>query len=211
MFRETSQPAKPFKERRMRTLSSRIPASLSRPLVIGAILVALMVVSRSHYFPALRAALPSTSWAVFFLAGVYLRPRWFLPVLLLLAGALDVLAIGWGNVSDYCLTIAYAALVPAYAVLWFGGRWFAGEMALGRGAMVRLVASALVATFACEIISSGSFYFSSGRFADPTIAGFGERLVQYFPHSLAAMVVWVTVASLVQAAFQARRLQPSAH
>ena len=166
-----------------------------------------MLFRSGHYFPALRAALPSTSWAVFFLAGVYLRPRWFLPVLLLLAGALDVLAIGWGNVSDYCLTIAYAALVPAYAVLWFGGRWFAGEMALGRGTMMRLVASAFVATFACEIISSGSFYFSSGRFADPTLAGFGERLVQYFPHSLAAMALWVTLAALSRALVQARSPQ----
>ena len=191
----------------MRNQSSSIPSSLSRPLVIGAVLVALMVVSRGHYFPALRAALPSTSWAVFFLAGVYLRPRWFLPVLLLLAGALDVLAIGWGHVSDYCLTIAYAALVPAYAALWLGGRWFASEVALGRGTMARLAASAFVATFACEIISSGSFYFSSGRFADPTLAGFGERLVQYFPHSLAAMALWVTLAALSRALVQARSPQ----
>jgi hypothetical protein len=200
VLRRNSQPARTFKEHSMRNLSAS-----SRQLLIGAVLVALMVVSRGHYFPALRAALPSTSWAVFFLAGLYLQPRWFLAALLLLAGVLDVLAIGWGNVSDYCMTIAYAALLPAYAALWLGGRWFANEVAQGRGTMVRLAATAFTATLGCEIISSGSFYFSSGRFADPTLAGFGERLVQYFPHSLAAMAVWVALAVLVRAALQSRR------
>ena len=47
----------------MRNHSSSIPSSLSRPLVIGAVLVALMVVSRGHYFPALRAALKVNSEA----------------------------------------------------------------------------------------------------------------------------------------------------
>jgi hypothetical protein len=179
--------------------------SNKQQMVIGTVLVVLMIVSRGHFLPALSAALPSTSWAVFLVAGIYLRPKWALGGLLALAVLLDAMAIGWGNVSDYCVSVAYAALLPAYGSLWLAGRWFARRATEGMQDVGLLAATALSATAVCEVISSGSFYFYSGRFAEPTLAGFGERLVQYFPHSLAAMAVWVTLAALAHAAFLVNR------
>lgn len=179
--------------------------SRNHQIVIGAVLVALMVASRGHFVPALRSALPSASWAVFFVAGIYLRPRWVIAGLLLLAVLLDCMAIGWGNVSDYCVSVAYAALIPAYGTLWLAGRWFARSATEGTRDIALLGATALSATAVCEVISSGSFYYYSGRFADPTLGGFGERLVQYFPHSLASMAIWVTLAALTHAALVVNR------
>ncbi len=49
--------------------------------VIGITLVLLLIGTRGHHFATLYD-LPGASWAVFFLAGVYLRLRWALPGLL---------------------------------------------------------------------------------------------------------------------------------
>ena len=54
----------------------------------GAALLLLLAGTRGQHFATVHS-LPSASWAVFFLAGVYLRPRWVLPVLLALLWALD--------------------------------------------------------------------------------------------------------------------------
>lgn len=47
-----------------------------------------------------------------------------------------------------------------------------------------------------EILSSGGFYFLGGRFADPTLAGFVPRLIDYFPLTLESTLVWTAVAVL---------------
>ncbi|MGH8472507.1 MAG: hypothetical protein ACREVJ_08675, partial [Gammaproteobacteria bacterium] len=54
-------------------------------LAIGLTLALLMAATRSHHFAA-TLHLPDASWAVFFLAGFYLRPLWVFPALLALAG-----------------------------------------------------------------------------------------------------------------------------
>ena len=45
--------------------------------LIGFILIILMIATREYHFAALHS-LPGASWAVFFLAGVYLRSSWSL-------------------------------------------------------------------------------------------------------------------------------------
>ena len=163
---------------------------------IGAALVVLMTISRGYHFPTLQNILPSASWAVFFLAGVYLRPAWVFGGLLACAAVIDCVAIGWVGVSDFCVSPAYVALIPAYGALWFAGRWYAGRYDFKASTLLTLAASVLVGTLTCELISSGSFYFFSGRFTDLSIAEFGNRLVKYFPHSLGSMVFWVTAAAI---------------
>ncbi len=64
----------------MLTLSKR------NQILIGLVLVALMVATGGHHYPAVRHMLPSASWAVFFLAGVYLRPVFADPTLVEFAG-----------------------------------------------------------------------------------------------------------------------------
>ncbi|MEO8341354.1 MAG: hypothetical protein ABI604_16885 [Nitrospirota bacterium] len=55
--------------------------SVRTQLMIGISLATLMGVTRGYHFTVLEQ-LPSASWAVFFLAGVYLTSRWVFPVLL---------------------------------------------------------------------------------------------------------------------------------
>lgn len=63
----------------MLTLSTRYQ------IIIGLVLALFMVITRGHHFASLQNV-PSASWAVFFLAGVYLRSAWSMPGFLLLPG-----------------------------------------------------------------------------------------------------------------------------
>lgn len=167
--------------------------------MIGLGLVVLMVMTRGHHFASV-AALPAASWAVFFLAGVYLRSVWVFPALLAAAGLLDVAAITWGGVSSFCVTPAYAFLMPAYGALWLAGRWYAGRHSEQWRSLIALGASVLLGALICELLSSGGFYFLSGRFAQPGLTEFGNRLLQYFPASLSNLVCYVGLATLIHVA-----------
>ena len=50
-------------------------------VAIGIVLVLLVAMTRGSHFSLVN--LPSASWAVFFLAGVLLKPRWVFPLLFL--------------------------------------------------------------------------------------------------------------------------------
>ena len=171
------------------------------------LLFVLLAVTRGHHFPTLAQLLPSASWAVFFLAGMYLRPAWTLPALLGVAGLLDYATIAWGGVSDFCVSPAYIALLPAYSALWLAGHWYAGRHRLKPATLLSLSAAVLVGTAVCELLSSGGFYFFSGRFTAPTLLGFAERFVVYFPRSLHSILFWVVVAALAHATVLTLRVQ----
>jgi hypothetical protein len=83
-----------------------------------------MAATRSDHFAG-ELHLPDASAAVFFLAGVYLRPMWMLSALLVEAAFIDYLAIAVGGVSSFCISPAYGFLLPAYGALWLAGRWYA--------------------------------------------------------------------------------------
>ncbi|HSH29009.1 MAG TPA: hypothetical protein VK971_03790 [Thiohalobacter sp.] len=169
---------------------------------IGLLLALLMIATRGHHVATLQH-LPSASWAVFFLAGVYLRPAWTLPILLCLAGALDFAAINRGGVSSFCVTPAYAFLLPAYGSLWLAGRGYARRHRDRPGSLLPLTGHVLGGALVCELFSSGGFYFFGGRYADPTLAEFGSRLMQYFPATLDNLVFYVGIALMVHLALVA--------
>ncbi|GGO81451.1 hypothetical protein GCM10011348_20520 [Marinobacterium nitratireducens] len=168
-------------------------------LGLGLGLALLMLATRGHHFASLEN-LPSASWSVFFLAGFYLRSKWAFLALMVEAVLLDVVAVGFQGVSDFCVSAAYPMLLPAYGALFLGGRWFAGQYRPQLSALLPLVLSVLVASSLCQLISSGSFYFFSGRFADPTLAELGQRLLRYGPRSLASMGFYIGTAALLHAA-----------
>lgn len=176
-------------------------APARRPqLAIATALVLLMTASRGHHLASL-AHLPGASWAVFFLAGAYLRPRWALPALLGLAFSLDYVAIAWQGVSDFCVSAAYVALIPAYAALWGAGRLYAARHSDTVRTLPWLALCAFGGVVVCELISSGSFYFFSGRFAEPTLAVFAERLATYLPGDLGNAAFWIVMATGVHTCF----------
>jgi hypothetical protein len=172
--------------------------TLSRPTqwALLALLAALMTLTRGQHFASLDA-LPSASWAVFFLAGVLLRPTWVFPALFAFAFTLDVTAIGWAGVSDHCFTPAYAALVPAYGSLWLAGQWYARRHRDQLFSVLPLAFSVSVGAGVCYLFSGGGFYFFSGREADPTLLGFLPRIAEYLPRYFSNLSLYVGTAALI--------------
>ncbi|WP_346926435.1 hypothetical protein [uncultured Arthrobacter sp.] len=165
-------------------------------LVVGFSLAILVIATRGQHFATLHN-LPGASWAVFFLAGAYLRPAWALPALLGLVWFLDFAAFTWGGASGFCLTPAYAFLLPAYASLWIAGRWYATRYRFAWGTLTPLAGAVITGAAVCQLFSSGGFYFFSGRFAEPTLVEFGARLAKYFPSYLGSLVFYVAIAAVV--------------
>ena len=168
--------------------------------MIGCCLVLLLSATRNTHFASI-THLPEASWAVFFLLGVYLSAPLPLVLLLAWAGILDYVAIHWNGVSSFCVSPAYVLLIPAYTCLWMAGRWFAQAYVFQWRGLFKLVGAALVGASLCELLSSGGFYFFSGRFEAPNLAEFGQRLIQYFPHFLQVMAFYLLLATLVHIVF----------
>ena len=178
----------------MLTLSTR------SQLGIGLALVLLMIITRGHHFASLQN-LPGASWAIFFLAGMYLRSAWPLLGFFALSWWLDFAAYTWGGTSGFCLTPAYVFLLPAYSALWFAGRWYANQHQFAWRTFMPLSLSILVGLSLCELFSSGGFYFFSGRFEETTLVEFGSRLVKFFPMYIESFVFYIGIAAVVHAAF----------
>lgn len=167
---------------------------------IGVVLAALVLITRGDHVAALNN-LPAASLAVFFLAGLYLRPTWAFAAFLALCVSSDFYATTAGGVSSFCVTPSYGFLLPAYGVLWLAGRWFNNQYSFSSKAILPLVASVATSATISELFSSGGFYFFGGRYADPTFAVFGERLMKYFPQQLEGIGFWLGTALIVHIVF----------
>jgi hypothetical protein len=172
------------------------PLTTRQQIFVTLGLALLMLTTRGEHLAAV-GFLPDASWAIFFLAGAYLRSSWAFWGFNALALALDLAAVGWGGVSAFCLSPAYVLLLPAHAALWAGGRWYAARHRSAWSTLFPLGASLLVAVVAAELLASGGFYLVSGRFADTSVAGLGERLLTYFPSSLEALAFYVGLAAVM--------------
>ena len=171
-------------------------------IFIGFALVVMMLLTRSHHWASIHA-LPDASWAIFFLLGVYVRALWVVPVLIAASVIIDYAAITWGGVSDFCVSPAYWLLIPAYAVLFAGGRFYARGHRLSLMGLLRLMGVALAVVVVAELLTSGGFYFFSGRFADPTLVGLIPRLEKYVPPMLSTFALYLGVAVAVHLAVAA--------
>ncbi|QDX81633.1 hypothetical protein B9N43_10435 [Denitratisoma sp. DHT3] len=170
-----------------------------------------MVLIRGHHFPLLRNIVPGASWAVFFLAGMYLNAPLALAGFLGLAVGLDYAAIEWGGTSAFCVSPAYIALLPAYASLWLAGRGYRLGWGLERIAHFPLAFCGLLGTLVCDVISSGSFYLYSGHFSNPNWSEYLARSTQYLPRCLVAMGLWLSLATLIHSLLLVRRRNPVHH
>jgi hypothetical protein len=150
---------------------------------------------------------PDASWAVFFISGFYLAGqwRWALGLLLIEAVALDGLAIRYSGISNYCATLAYWFVVPAYSVLWLGGAWLSRhyrDAALPD--LARLCASLLLSVTLCYLITNASSYWLGGRIAHPDLAGWWSHFTRWYGHFLVIPCVYVGLAALVHVAVMHR-------
>ena len=162
-------------------------------ILIALMLTALIVVTRGHHFASMHH-LPGASWAVFFLAGVYLRTVWPLLGFLGLSWWVDFAAYAWGGASGFCLTPAYGFLLPAYAALWLAGRWYTMRHQYAWRTLMPFSLSMMTGLILCELFSSGGFYFFSGRFTGTTWFEFFERTVVYFPMYIESFVFYMGIA-----------------
>jgi hypothetical protein len=179
--------------------------TLSTPQRAGifAILALVMAATRVNHF----AALPDASWAVFFVAGFYLRgsTRWAFPLLMALAVLIDFFVITGQGIdfwSHYCVSIAYWFLVPAYLALWFGGSLLRRAY---RGLAVRelamLAGLLVVAVSVSYLISNGSYYWLSDTWmAGGKLRSFGgwiENLGDWYLPYLRTSAMYVCIATLL--------------
>lgn len=164
-------------------------------VAIGIVLVLLVAMTRGSHFSLVN--LPSASWAVFFLAGVLLKPRWVFPLLFLQTTFTDIMSVGWTNAGHHCMTVAYWMLLPAYAALWFGGRLYARWHREQLSSLLVLMPTVLSSALVCQLFSSGGFYFFSGRYDNPTFPGMLERIATYYPQYLSSMALYVGAAAII--------------
>lgn len=177
--------------------------SRTQQIVAGLILAAFMAVTRGHHFDAIN--LPSASWAVFFLAGVLLKPRWVFPALFIEASVLDFIAIQWQGVSDWCVSPAYWMLVPAYAALWLGGRWYARQHSEHLSSLLKLGLAAVASSFVCYLFSGGGFLYFSGRYPEANLSLLAERILTYYPQYLGTLALYLGLAVLVHLSIHSLR------
>ena len=176
--------------------------TVRQQLSIGAALTLLMLLTRSHHWASIHS-LPDASWAIFFLLGVYVRALWVVPVLIAASVLIDYVAITWGGVSDFCVSPAYWLLIPAYLALFAGGRFYARGHRLSLLGLARLIGVVLAVVAVAQLLTTGGFYFYSGRFDDPTLPGLVLRLEKYFPPMLGTFALYAGLAATVHVALAA--------
>jgi len=168
---------------------------------IAAALLSLMAATRYNHFGS-SMTLPDASYAVFFLAGLYLgRVRGALALLALLlleAALVDFYAINFRGISAYCVTSAYAFLVFAYGALWFVGRWYAARHAVSGKGVLGLMLAAAVAGSAAFVIANVSFYLLAGYFEQMSVVQYVASVAQYYLPYVAVMMFYVGLAFAVQ-------------
>lgn len=152
-------------------------------------LAALMVATRFHHEGG-PFTLPDASLAVFFLLGWYSRRLPVFAGFLLLAFVVDYLAIACLGVSGYCVSPAYAFLVPTYGVMWGAGRWAGRTASLDGRAFGRFLAALTSATTVAFLISNWSFFFWSSRVNGVSWADYAIGIGDYYPAYLAAALLY---------------------
>ncbi|OQP85473.1 hypothetical protein IA54_001505 [Xanthomonas phaseoli pv. syngonii LMG 9055] len=191
-----------------RAAATPLPLQGSAARACGIALAGLMVCARGEHF-ANADALPTASWAVFFLAGALLGPLWMLPLLFGIVSLLDLIGLASGSSSDWCLSPAYWALALAYAVLWWGGLLFASQLQRQAWRRVtRPLLALLISGSAAYVLSKAGFYFLSGRYPHATLSGFIAHMPADYPHALATLAGYVGLAFALLAAHRAAGARP---
>ena len=178
------------------TQARRLGIFLALALVMGLTRGSIHI----HHFEAF----PDASWAVFFLAGFWLRGsvRWALPLLLAEAVVVDYLVInsqGLGFWDHYCVSPAYWFLAAAYGALWLGGSWLARRQAgLRLATLGQAVVALAVSEAVCFLVSNGSFYWLSDSVPAPrSLAAWMTNLGDWYLPFLQVTALYVGLGAVV--------------
>lgn len=172
--------------------------AVKREIWIFSALVLLMAATRYNHFGS-AVSLPDASLAIFFLAGiVFPRIGWValsaFTFLLLEAGGIDYYATEIQGVSDWCITPAYWFLIPTYASLWLGGRWFSSRLQNSWRSLGLFVGAAWLSTSIAFLISNASFYLLSGRIGEMGAVEYALAVAKYYPPYLLSGAMYLIVA-----------------
>jgi len=165
-------------------------------LIMAAAFAAAMAATRYHHFGS-DVNLPDASLAIFFLAGFYLQSLRFFAAFFVEAAVIDYLATQVGGVSDWCLSPAYWFLIPTYAALWYGGRWYAARHQLRWRTVLPLLGALLTTVTLAFLISNGGFYLFSGRFPDLSWTEYAARVAQYYLPYVSSAFGYVAIAAMI--------------
>lgn len=176
--------------------------STQAQLIVGVLMAMLLVVTRGNHAASI-GLLPSATWAVFFLAGALLRPRWTFPLFFLLASLLDFSSMSLERIGAHCLSPAYWTLLPAYFSLWFGGWLYARQHLDAPRTIAWLLPIVIASGIVAYQFSGGGYYLFSGDYAEPTLAGHAERMLQYLPQRVLTLAAYVSVALGLRAGVRA--------
>jgi hypothetical protein len=173
----------------------------TKQLGIFSALILLMAATRYNHFGS-SLSLPDASLAVFLLAGLLLaRLNWLsllaFAFLLLEAGGIDYYAINVAGASDWCVTPAYWFLIPTYASMWLGGRWFATRQQYTWNSLALFGIVSCLATTTAFLISNGSFFLLSGRYSEMSAAEYTGRVAQYYPSYLSGSLIYLASAAVI--------------
>lgn len=191
------------------------PTSRLVAIAALAVMAISMLATRYHHFSS-ALHLADTSWAVFFLAGLWFRQARVLGGLLALAVAIDLGSV-WldGAAMASCFSPAYPGVLAAYAALWGAGR-LAGRQVSDRSASLTVglawIAGALVVGSVVAFgLSNITFYAFSGQFGEMAASEYMMRTLPYLGGYLTSAATYSVVALAGMALVNALREGTRAH
>ena len=170
-------------------------------LAIG--LLALIVLTRTQHFGS-TVTLPDASLAALFLGGLLIARIGWIALAILAIFFMDMYAIGFRGVSDYCMSPGYLGLLPTYLMVWGAGRLLSKmdqPFAAIRYSLIGWAAASLA-----FVLSNAFWYGFSDKVAAMPMAAFSQSIAQYYlpyvGYTLMYLgMAWVALALLADGAF----------
>ena len=131
--------------------------TVSHRLLTALFLTLMILLTQSHHFMTLYH-FPPAAFAVMYLGGFFLSRLSWLVYLSCVIAAVDTLTISFGGALGAYLSWSYLFMFPAYALMWFAGRWAKQQ---ANHHLLTSVTTTLISFFSialAELIASGSFY-----------------------------------------------------
>jgi hypothetical protein len=167
------------------------------PVRLWFFFAALILFTRSTHL-AFTAAPPDATLALMLLGGMWIR-RWpGFAGLTAVVFAADCIATGTLGVPDYCLSPAYAGLVPAYLAVWLSGWWLHAKRP--QASLLGWLGAMLAASAAAFVISNAFWYAFSEGFSGWPVARFAAEVVAYYPAYAGTALGYVALAWLTRLA-----------
>ena len=146
---------------------------------------------------------PDASWAVLFLAGMWLREPRLFPAFFVLAWVADLTAFAMGTPTD-CYSPAYFFLIPAYGALWAAGHWIGVDASRARVPLILAIGAA--AAFVTFVVANLGMYLLAPSPSTTSVGDYAAAVAGYFPGYLLTMGLYVGLALVAVAALRFKRL-----